>query len=120
MYEFWIDNNVTETYGTCNQVTQQMVIEFPDLTRVRGHYLCPLWGQREHWWLVDPEGEIVDPTKKQFPSKGTGQYIPLKEGTPEPTGKCPNCSAYVYDGNTCCCPGCFKEYIEFCTTGRFQ
>ena len=42
---------------------------------VRGHYWCPLWDKDEpHWWCVKPDGTIVDPTARQFPSKGLGTY----------------------------------------------
>ena len=95
-YQDWIDQ-VPETYGTCEEVTKEMQKEFPELRRVRGHYFCWTWGEREHWWLVDEINDcIIDPTKDQFPSKGTGTYE--EWNGPEPTGKCPNCGEYCYDG----------------------
>jgi len=52
--------------------------EDPTLTIVRGHYFCPLWGTEEpHWWCVDQNGKIFDPSKEQFPSKGCGIYTPF-------------------------------------------
>lgn len=38
----WIAANVTETYGTCREVTERMAAAFPELGRVRGHYYCGL------------------------------------------------------------------------------
>jgi hypothetical protein len=35
---------------------------------------CPIWGARDHFWCVDGEDNVVDPTASQFPSKGTGVY----------------------------------------------
>jgi len=117
-YDVWIRDNVAKSYGTCADVTETMAAEFPELSRVRGHYYCPIWGERAHWWLVDPDGAIVDPTGSQFPSNGIGEYVPWNEGDPEPTGKCPNCNGYVYDGSTCCGERCHAEYVAFCLSER--
>jgi hypothetical protein len=114
-YRDWIDKNVTEAMGKCAEVTALMVSQFPELTRVRGHYYCVVWGEREHWWCVATDGSIVDPTASQFPSKGRGHYEPWVEGTPEPTGVCPNCGELVYDGRTCCSDRCHHEYAAYCT-----
>lgn len=107
-YRVWIEENVTDTYGKCAEVTEAMVAVFPELTRIRGFYMCEAWGVREHWWLVAPDGEIVDPTAGQFPSKGTSEYVPLKEGSLEPTGKCMNCGGYVYRASKACSTACAK------------
>ena len=96
-YHEWIKENVTETYGTCCEVTERMQEAFPELRRVRGHYHCWIWGIREHWWLMNGD-EVVDPTVAQFPSNGEGRYEELPEDTPEPTGKCINCGEYCFDG----------------------
>lgn len=102
-YTDWIAENVVGTgYGKCAEVTTAMAMMFPELTRVRGHYYCPWWGERAHWWLATPEGEIVDPTAAQFPSQGAGEYVPWREGDPQPTGKCLNCGEYAYHGDTFC------------------
>lgn len=113
-YQAWIDAHVTETYGKCREVSKQMADAFPELTRVRGHYYCPIWGERTHWWLVTQDGDIVDPTAEQFPSKGLGHYEPWDESQPEPTGRCPNCGGYVFNGDTCCSAACSLEYVAFC------
>ncbi len=42
---------------------------------IRGHYVCWMWGEQPHWWCVRPDGSVFDPTRKQFPSKGNGEYI---------------------------------------------
>jgi hypothetical protein len=94
-YQEWIDR-VAETYGTCREVTKQMAKEFPELRRVRGHYYCWVWGEQAHWWLMDLDNRLLDPTADQFPSKGQGRYEEW-EG-PEPTGKCLECGEYCYNG----------------------
>jgi len=94
-YQHWIDQNV-DVAGRCKEITEAMVKEFPELRRVRGHYYCWIWGEREHWWLVTSDGEVIDPTAAQFPSKGEGRYVEF-DGQ-EPTGMCPNCGEYCYNG----------------------
>jgi len=111
-YEQWIKDNVTETYGKCSEVTLRMQKAFPELIRVRGHYYCYAWGEREHWWLTLDE-KIIDPTSSQFPSKGFGDYIPWDESQPEPTGKCPNCGEYCYEGRTLCSEDCEISYMAY-------
>lgn len=111
IYVHWITQHVQETYGTCGQVTLDMLAAFPELTRVRGHYYCSSWGERAHWWLVSPDGAIVDPTAQQFPSQGTGTYVPWEEGSAEPTGRCVNCAEYAYDGRDVCSDACGDAFV---------
>lgn len=113
-YKDWIQQNVSETYGRCAEVTEIMSVVFPELIRVRGHYYCPSWGQRAHWWLVTDRGVVIDPTAEQFPSKGLGLYQQHEESDPEPTGKCPNCGAYCYNSEELCSPKCQYEYVAYC------
>jgi hypothetical protein len=97
-YAEWMEKNVTDPYGTCREVTREMVKAFPHLRRVRGHYHCFSWGDREHWWCEDEHGNVIDPTRKQFPSRGCGTYTEWDDSQAEPTGKCPNCGEYCYGG----------------------
>jgi hypothetical protein len=62
--------------GKCYEYAAAAAAADPSLTLVRGHYVCPLWGRQPHWWC-QRGGEIIDPTAKQFPSKGIGEYIPF-------------------------------------------
>jgi hypothetical protein len=64
----------------------------PSLRLVRGFYLCPVWGEQQHWWCQDGDGKVVDPTAAQFPSAGAGEYV-------------------EFDG-TCFCCQCGKEFRE--------
>lgn len=117
-YQRWIEANVKDDgYGQCAEVTAAMASAFPELRRVRGHYYCTVWGQRTHWWLVDRDGARVDPTATQFPSKGVGVYEEWAEGEEEPSGKCQNCSGYVYGGGTVCSDQCAREYERYLMTG---
>lgn len=106
-------------YGKCAEATLAMEERFPELTRTRGYYLDLFWGPREHWWLVDQQGRIVDPTCLQFPTRGTGEYQPWDEAQPEPTGRCPNCGDLCYNNQTCCSENCHIEYAAFCRQGSW-
>lgn len=61
--------------GKCKEFSESLIKEDPTLTLVRGHYVCPIWGEQPHWWCKKLDGTIVDPTKDQFPSRGIGQYV---------------------------------------------
>ncbi len=116
IYANWIKANVKEAYGKCAEVTLEMQAAFPDqLERVRGQYHCLIWGERDHWWLIDIEtGEVVDPTASQFPSKG-GEYVEWDESQPEPRGKCPNCGGKNFTRDYLCSDKCAKEYVAYCS-----
>ena len=61
--------------GKCKEMSEAAVLADPTLRLVRGHYFCPIWNREEpHWWCVKSDGTIVDPTARQFPSKGLGIY----------------------------------------------
>lgn len=112
-YKKWIAENVKEAYGKCVEITKQMQQAFPELRRVRGHYICPIDGERSHWWLETSAGVIVDPTASQFSSGGVmGEYIEWVEGTKEPTGKCMECGGYAYDNKNFCKQKCLNDYAD--------
>lgn len=115
-HEAWIDHHVSDyvaAYGKCADVTEAMQAAFPELQRVRGHYYDAAWGERAHWWLVTPDGNIVDPTAKQFPTHGAGVYVPWEEGQEEPTGMCPNCGESCYGGRDCCSDECYRSHAAY-------
>lgn len=69
------ESNYLKFRGKCKEFCEQAVSEDPSLTIVRGHYFCPLWNTDEpHWWCVQKDGTIYDPTRLQFPSAGKGIY----------------------------------------------
>ena len=105
--------------GLCRPMAENLASMFPELTLVRGHYLCPYWGPQQHWWCVTPCGEIIDPTGKQFPSKGAGEYEPWDDSQGEPTGKCSNCSGLILDdfNSTVCSEECMSEYAKHLMQG---
>lgn len=60
--------------GRCKELSEQAVSVDPSLRLVRGYYHCPIWGRQDHWWAVRQDGTIHDPSARQFPSKGIGEY----------------------------------------------
>lgn len=111
-YAEWIEANVPDDgYGACDRITRAMVKAFPELRRACGFYYDPFWGRRQHWWCVDPEGKVVDPTAAQFPSKGRCEYDEIDPNDPKdrakvPTGVCMDCGEDVYNGDTFCSSAC--------------
>lgn len=56
--------------GKCYEMCQELLKQRPELRLVRGHIHVPFWvsePMQQHWWLEDPEGNVVDPTWEQFP-----------------------------------------------------
>ena len=111
-YWQWIANHQpTDPRGQCANVTQAMAEAFPELRRVRGHYVCPLEGRRPHWWMETASGEVIDPTAAQFASNGIGEY---EEHTgAEPTGHCLNCGAMLFTGELFCDRQCAEDCVEW-------
>lgn len=63
-----------ELRGKCHAMASDLCAVDVRLRLVRGHYYCNRWGKQAHWWCVDQNGNIVDPTREQFPSLGFGRY----------------------------------------------
>lgn len=117
-YQSWIAANMpVDPRGQCAAMTLRMAKAFPDLRRVRGHYVCPLEGRRPHWWLVAPSGAVVDPTVEQFASCGVGgDYV--EHVGPEPTGQCLNCGALLYGNESSFCNvDCAVACVDWINSG---
>ncbi len=61
--------------GKCKEYCERAIRLFPALKIKRGHYYDFMWGEQQHWWCVRPDGTVFDPTAKQFPSRGSGDYV---------------------------------------------
>ena len=90
--------------GKCKEFSEAAVAEDPTLTLVRGYYYCPITGKQQHWWCKRADGSIYDPTVKQFPSKGMGEYEEF-DGWIECAmcGKSVHESEAHFNGNYACC-----------------
>lgn len=135
-YQNWIAERLSrlDSWNQCEEWTLAMMADFPELKRVRGYVFLPGM-ERPHWWLVDPAGEIVDPTRQQFYDKpgdtlanGTvltgyyggscvGGYEPVDESNP-PIGKCCNCGGTCYQLTAPCslicsleCDAAYRAYL---------
>lgn len=91
--------------GKCKEMSEALCSQDSSLTLVRGHYHCPIWGEQPHWWCRKPSGEIVDPTKDQFPSRGIGEYVEFS-GTVE----CSNCGKKIREDEAH-----FESRYAFCS-----
>lgn len=102
--------------GKCKEMAEAAVQTDPTLRLVRGFYHCPLWGKQAHWWTVAPSGVIIDPSVRQFPTKGAGaEYIEF-DGTIE----CEFCrksldesAAYLNGHHVYCSYECFGHDVGF-------
>ena len=70
----------------------------------------------EHWWCVDDNGQVIDPTATQF-SKG-GTYSPHSEGKHKARiGACPECGTDLFEGDgDFCGEECFDSYVRYCNS----
>jgi len=101
-----MESNYIKFRGKCKEASEVACEKDSSLTLVRGYYYCPIWNTTEqHWWTVKEDGTIYDPTKKQFPSNGIGEYIEfdgflnceecgkrISEEEAQPCGNYPVCS----------------------------
>jgi hypothetical protein len=73
-YQRWIAATVRGNLrGRCAAWTRRMQQTFPELRRVGGIVAPADRSPREgvalvqqHWWLLTPAGQVVDPTARQF------------------------------------------------------
>lgn len=122
-YAAWIEVNCPGTQtGRCHSRSKEMQKAFPELILCRGYYSSAVDGMQSHWWLKTAEGEIVDPTVRQFVMGTSGSYEEYnREIHGElPIGKCMNCGDEVYESENppssgMCSEGCaasFDAYIN--------
>ena len=103
-----------ELAGTCERAVNELVSADPSLTKVAGWYIDMVWGSREHFWAVDPDGKIVDPTVEQFPTghiPSLRQYVPYEGFYP-----CPGCGILIEcerreDAGGFCCGACYGSVV---------
>ena len=97
--------------GKCKEMSEAACAADPTLTRVRGHYHCPVWGAQPHWWTVRPDGTVHDPSAAQFPSGGIGEYVPF-DGTVECGSVMREEEVTVAEGRYAFCSSrCFGRFV---------
>lgn len=114
------DGNNSSDYltyrGRCKELAEEACKADPSLRLVRGWYFCPVWGQQAHWWAVRENGEIVDPSVRQFPTKGVGaEYVEF-----DGMVSCEHCGqevkeedAYQVEHHVYCSDRCYGRDIGF-------
>lgn len=102
--------------GNCKELAERACAEDSTLRLVRGYYHCPMWGQQAHWWAAKPDGTVIDPTVRQFPTAGAAATYEEYDGTIE----CEHCSkvvheddAYRVDHHAYCSDQCYARDIGF-------
>ncbi len=98
--------------GKCHTICEAIAKVDDEWTLTRGHYVCPQWGTRSHWWLKAKDGTIYDPTVDQFPAPRRGEYV-------EFTGivECAQCGKEMpeadasFDSNYAFCSGACHGYF---------
>ena len=110
------DDDYGKYRGKCHEFCVALLKEDPTLSMVRGWYECPMWGRQQHWWCKKEDGTIVDPTVKQFPTKGVcAEYVEF-DGMID----CEECGKRVseeeahFDGHHTFCSGsCYARCVGF-------
>lgn len=104
-----MESDYTKYRGKCKEMAKEAVSLDPSLKLVRGFYHCPLWGKQQHWWTVRQNGDIYDPSCRQFPTKGAGAFYEEFDGMIEcdycgekvPENRARFDGSYVYCGYDC-------------------
>jgi hypothetical protein len=139
--EYKANNRVREG---CEHATELMCKAFPELKRVAGFVLMDVEGMNkemiesclpspnmslfdrrlvwerppgpvQHWWCVDPDGLIVDPTFSQFLASPKLLYVAYSEELhgPKPEGKCLDCGELIFGREDSVCSDiCYKRFSE--------
>jgi len=81
--------------GKCKELAKERCRQDPTLRLVRGHYFDALWGEDlAHWWCEKPDGTVVDPSCRQFPTNGHGIYTEF-----DGVVTCDNCGKQLPEGD---------------------
>ena len=65
-YYQWIDANVREPHNNCFFYAAAMAMRFTELTLVKGCHSQQFKEDTAHFWLVDEDGNPIDPTAVQY------------------------------------------------------
>lgn len=113
MTEVSVESDYQKYRGKCKEMSEELAAKDPSLRVVRGYYFDAMWGKQGHWWCEDKDGKIIDPTKDQFPSKGSGQYTEFDGWL-----NCENCDKRIHEDKAefhgsyaFCCIGCACRFV---------
>lgn len=99
--------------GLCHEAVLDLIELCPELHMVRGQiYMLEASDDDKqpwpHWWCVTNDGEVVDPTRDQFP--GSIRYVPWNESLGPPRRKCLNCGSLSIEDF--CAPECAAKTMK--------
>jgi hypothetical protein len=97
-YKEWVKEYLDRTpflLGKCIDASKEMREVFPELREKKGYVQTLVWGEREHVWMVDEEGNIIDPTVGQFPH-GALSYREWVPGALTRVGRCMECGEHIW------------------------
>lgn len=101
--------------GTCKQAVTDLCNKYPFMKPVYGYVKYQLNGKQitdGHWWAIDNEGYIADPTRSQLPAKEI-EYV--YDSRPV-LFKCANCGKPVLEDDRLsyfCSKQCAAETIRY-------
>jgi hypothetical protein len=94
--------------GKCKEMAEELCLNNPTLRLVRGYYHEPMWSEQQpHWWTIDENGIINDPSRLQFPSRGIPEFYEEFDGTVE----CAECGKTMIEEDAR-----FDSNYAFCST----
>lgn len=106
--------NYSKYRGKCKELCEELIQTQSNLSIVRGFYYDAFWGKQPHWWCQDEFGNIIDPSKKQFPDLN-GEYEEF-----DGWANCSNCSkeiheedqGIIFQSNYVFCDGtCYMKFV---------
>lgn len=99
--------------GKCKEYAQELAATDPSLEIVRGYFHEPFWAEKQpHWWCKDSDGNIIDPSVKQFPSWKLAEIDPsLFYEEFDGIIQCAECGTSVKEENAR-----FDSNYAFCST----
>jgi len=126
-YKSWIEENygtLEASMGRCKEACEHMKSVFPELQITNGFVTLAFVGAPQmHWWLKDPEGNIVDPTKYQYCTPAI-EYEEINDDHPARNyrrAKCMNCGEYYYEiGPVMHNAQCEKEFTDYLNKDIFD
>lgn len=121
-YQKWIDEHYPTweaALGKCMEASKKMAAAFPELKTARGFAIGPGVNYQQHWWCVDPEGNEIDPTIRQYGVPLI--YEPVADDDPlamYPQKKCMNCGEYYlqtpeHEDDPCCGKNCLTSLSKY-------
>lgn len=122
-YNNWINKHYRDwgtALGNCQEAVKKINKEFPELTIKCGYVHFAFNEKRMHWWCIDNNGNIIDPTGHQYPGylgEPILDYEEVDDNSDEknyPRERCYNCGEYYFKKSSIMhTEQCHKEYCNY-------